>query len=289
MKLAERQNPALLYLATLTPKSRLSIICQLRGIAKRVSGNERVDDFPWHVMDRATALAVLESLRREGKSPATINHTLTAIRRVCEEAYHLGQVDRIRYEGVMRVTRDKGKRGARRPPPSRAVVREAISRRLKDNSLLALRDATLISVLAGGGLRKAEARGCQTSDYNGGKLRIIGKGNLEAHQPLAPGAKALLVEYLEQVPEGPLFPAWTKNDTPSSRHLSASGVDKVVSRVLPGFTPHQLRHAYASWLSEDGHGLPVIQRLMRHSNPTLTMRYIHNDAAQQAAVDALTF
>lgn len=286
---ANGQNPAHLYLATLSAKSRKSISCQLRSVARRLSGSDSVALFPWPAIDRPTVLALLEQLRNEGKSPASINHTLTAIRRVLDEAYHLGQIDRRRYEGVMRVPRDKGKRQKSSPPPSREQVREALDRRLQDSTLLALRDATLISVLVGAGLRKAEALGCRVDDYRSGRLRIIGKGNLEAVQPLAPAARQMLEEYLQSINSGPLFPAWLKNDTPSGRHLSASGIDKVVARVLPGFTPHQLRHAYASWLAEDGHPLPVIQRLMRHSSPALTMRYIHNDAAQQAAVDALSF
>jgi integrase len=286
---AKTQNPAHLYLATLSKKGRVSIACQLRSVARRLTGNDSIETLTWSAIDRPTILALLETIRTEGKSPATINHTLTALRRVCEEAYHLNQMDRQQYEGVMRVARDKGKRHKGKVPPSREEVRAALQRRLQTLSLLALRDATLVSVLAGAGLRKAEAIGCSTADYLNGKLRIVGKGNLETVQPVAPSARDLLDEYLPQIPVGPLFPAWQKNDNPSSRPLSPSGVDKVVARVLPGFTPHQLRHAYASWLSEDGHTLPVIQRLMRHSTPALTMRYIHNDAAQQAASDALSF
>lgn len=286
---ASGQNPAHLYLATLTPKSRKSISCQLRSVASRLSGSDSIAGFPWHAIDRPTTLALMEQLRIEGKAPASINHMLTSIRRVVAEAYHLGQIDQRQHDGVMRVARDKGKRQKWNAPPSREYVRRALDLRLQDSTLLALRDATLISVLAGGGLRKAEAIGCRVNDYQAGRLRIVGKGNLEALQPLAPSARKAVEEYLQSLTDGPLFPAWRKNDTPSSRHLSASGIDKVVHRVLPGYTPHQLRHAYASWLAEDGHPLPVIQRLMRHSTPTLTMRYIHNDAAQQAAVDALSF
>lgn len=282
-------NPAHLYLATLSVKSRKSISCQLRSVAWRLSGSDNISEFPWSAIDRSAVLALIEQLRREGKAPASINHTLTAIRRVVDEAYHLGSVDRRQYEGVMRVARDKGRRQANTAPPSKRQVREAINKRLKDSTLLALRDATILSVLVGSGLRKSELIGCRVDDYSAGKLRVVGKGNLEALQPLAPKAIEIVEEYLSNFDSGPLFPAWLKNDTPSSRHLSASGIDKVVDRTMPGVTPHRLRHAYASWLSEDGHPLPVIQRLMRHSTPTLTMRYIHNDAAQQAAVDTLTF
>jgi len=286
---ASSQNAAHLYLATLTATSRKSIRCQLRSVARRLSGSDSIHAFPWHAIDRPTTLAIIEHLRREGKAPASINHTLTAIRKVVDEAYHLGQMDRRQYEGVMRVPRDKGRRQRTAAPPSRAEVRRAIDSRLADNTLRALRDATLISVMAGGGLRKAEALQCRTDDYQGGKLRIIGKGNQEAHQPLIPAARNLIEVYLEELPPGWLFPAWQRNDTPSHRHLSPSGVDRVVANALPGVTPHRLRHAYASWLAEDGHTLPVIQRLMRHSSPTLTMRYVHNDTAQQVAVEALSF
>lgn len=283
------KNPAHIYLATLTPKSRKSISCQLRGVAKRLTGDDSIDHIRWSNIDRSTVLSLMEMLRIEGKAPSTINHALTAVRKVCEEAYHLGQISRPQYDGIMRVARDKGQRVNSLAPPTRQQVRDAIEKRLADTRLIALRDATLVATLAGAGLRKAEAVGCLTHNYNEGKLRIVGKGNREAIQPVSPSGQRLIEEYVTCLKSGPLFPAWFKNDSPSTRHLSPAGIDKVVDRVLPGVTPHRLRHAYASWLAEDGHNLAIIQRLMRHSTPALTMRYIHNDAAQQAASDELTF
>lgn len=283
------QNPAHLYLATLSKCSRKSISSQMRTVARLLSGNDDITLMRWAAIDRATLLALIEILRNQGKAPSTINHTLTVVRKICEEAYLLGQVSRTQYEGILRVSRDKGHRQVAWEPPSRQAVRQAIDERLKDTTLLALRDAALVATLAGAGLRKAEARATSTVDYREGVLSITGKGNKQASQPVAQATRTLIEQYLQEIPEGPLFPSWQKNDTPSSRHLSAAGIDKVVNRVLPGVTPHRLRHAYASWLAEDGHTLPVIQRLMRHSSPALTMRYIHNDDAQRAAVDSLTF
>ena len=56
-----------------------------------------------------------------------------------------------------------------------------------------------------------------------------------------------------------------------------------------GFGLHSMRHGLATWLADRGVHPSVIQRMLRHSSPNMTMDYIHSDArkAQEEFVEEL--
>ena len=55
------------------------------------------------------------------------------------------------------------------------------------------------------------------------------------------------------------------------------------------FGLHSRRHGLATWLADRGVHPSVIQRMLRHSSPNMTMHYTHSDArkAQEEFVDEL--
>jgi integrase len=55
------------------------------------------------------------------------------------------------------------------------------------------------------------------------------------------------------------------------------------------FGLHSMRHGLATWLADRGVHPSVIQRMLRHSSPNMTMHYIHSDArkAQEELVEEL--
>ncbi len=74
---------------------------------------------------------------------------------------------------------------------------------------------------------------------------------------------------------------------------SYAGLPKVWRRLIGGtaldhLTPHGLRHAYASVVSDLGYTEPTIAALLGHASGTMTGRYIHHlDLALIAAADAV--
>ena len=71
------------------------------------------------------------------------------------------------------------------------------------------------------------------------------------------------------------------------RDFAAAGIEKVDDR---GRTVdiHSLRHSFATWIGESGISPKAAQKLMRHSDVNLTMRYTHaKDEVEMKAFDAL--
>ena len=287
----EAPSPALVYLAQLSPGAgRRSAACQLSNVAEILTGSRDIGAIDWSLLDRTTVIAIVETLRRQGKAITTINHCLSILKRVSEESWDMGIVSTDTYRRISKVRALPGSRAPAGRAPSREEVREAIERARQAPALMALRDAAVIATLAGTGLRCFELATLRMEHYAGRHLLVEGKGGKQARQPVSPAAAEILEEYIGQVANtGPLFVRWRINDTPGVTPLSTAGIALVLDRWLTDVTPHDLRRAYATWLSQDGHQLPVIQRLMRHSSPTTTMRYVRNEEELLSASENLLF
>lgn len=134
------------------------------------------------------------------------------------------------------------------------------------------------------GLRRAEVaainRADLTYDHTGaGWLEIHGKGDKPRMVPLADDL-ARAVDGTDD-PGGWLFP------NGHGGHLSPAHVGKLVAAALPaGVTMHQLRHRFATLAYATSHDLFAVQRLMGHSSPTITQRYVATGNERLRAVVA---
>ena len=73
--------------------------------------------------------------------------------------------------------------------------------------------------------------------------------------------------------DGLLFPNPDGGPWDYSRWRRQVWLPAVDAAKLPGLTPHDLRHTYASWLVEAGVDLYRVQVMLGHSSPQMTMRY----------------
>jgi integrase/recombinase XerC len=149
----------------------------------------------------------------------------------------------------------------------------------------AARDAAVLTLLYGCGLRISEALSLRRADAPlPQSLRITGKGGKTRLSPVLPAVRSAIGDYLAEVPfalepEGPLFRA--KRGGPlSPRHVQAM-VQKLRGRLgLPdSATPHALRHSFATHLLGAGADLRSIQELLGHASLSTTQRYTQVDAA----------
>lgn len=156
---------------------------------------------------------------------------------------------------------------------------------LSEEPWIAARDAAVLTVLYGCGLRVSEALGLRGSDAPvGGKdmLRVIGKGGRERLVPVLPAVQRAVEEYLrltpfEDGPDEPLFRG--KKGGPLSPRI----VQMAVARLRGALglestaTPHALRHSFATHLLGRGGDLRTIQELLGHSSLSTTQIYTSVD------------
>lgn len=145
------------------------------------------------------------------------------------------------------------------------------------------RDAAVVTLLYGCGLRISEALGLTGRDVPlGDALRIVGKGGKERVVPVLPIARQAVARYVGQCPYD------LESDSPLFRGerggaLNARLVQKVTEQArmqlgLPATaTPHAMRHSFATHLLAAGGDLRAIQELLGHASLSTTQAYTSVD------------
>ena len=149
----------------------------------------------------------------------------------------------------------------------------------------ALRDAAVLSLLYGCGLRISEALSLTRADAPiPESLRITGKGGKTRIVPVLPAVRsavdsALAAQPFPLQPSDALFRA-RRGGPLSARHIQAT-VQRLRGRLgLPASaTPHALRHSFATHLLGAGADLRSIQELLGHASLSTTQKYTAVDAA----------
>ena len=146
------------------------------------------------------------------------------------------------------------------------------------------RDAAMLALLYGSGLRVSEALGLKRGDFTSADaITVTGKGRKQRMVPLLPQVQKLIADYLALCPyemplDGPLFVG------AKGGPLSARVVQLTMARIrgalgLPdSATPHALRHSFATHLLARGGDLRAIQELLGHASLSTTQIYTEVDA-----------
>ncbi|MCQ0971369.1 tyrosine recombinase XerC [Paracoccus sp. TK19116] len=159
-----------------------------------------------------------------------------------------------------------------------------------DTPWVAARDAAVLTLLYGSGLRISEALALDGRDWPMGEaLRVRGKGGKERQVPVLPVAREAIADYLRLSPHP--FAA----DLPLFRgvrggRLAIRVMDAAMERARhslglpPTATPHALRHSFATHLLSAGGDLRTIQELLGHARLSTTQVYTGVDDAHLMAV-----
>ena len=146
------------------------------------------------------------------------------------------------------------------------------------------RDAAVLALLYGCGLRISEALGLKRGDIGArDAIMVMGKGRKQRMVPLIAPVEKLIANYVALCPfdlpeTGPLF-VGAKGGTLSPRIVQLAMARARGALGLPETaTPHALRHSFATHLLARGGDLRSIQELLGHASLSTTQIYTEVDA-----------
>ena len=227
--------------------------------------------------------AFMAAERGRGVSARSLARTLSAVRAFHR---HLSAREGVDATAALTARGPKYRRSLPRPleeGAARAVIGLAGA---SEEAWVAARDAAVLTLLWGSGLRVSEALGLTGAALPMPEvLRVRGKGGRERLVPVLPAARAAVGRYAELCPYplpggealfrgvrgGPLGPRQVARVMEAARHglgLPASA------------TPHALRHSFATHLLARGADLRAIQELLGHASLASTQVYTGVDAAR---------
>ena len=201
---------------------------------------------------------------------------------------------RIKTDPTLRL--DPPKRTPRFPKVLSEADVEALLAAPDVGTSLGMRDRAMFEVLYASGLRVSELVGLKVFEVNldAGVLRVMGKGSKERLVPLGEEAVDWARLYLKDFRSSLI-------KKKSSAHLFITGrgagmtrqafwknIKRYGARAVPGkhFSPHVLRHAFATHLINHGADLRVVQMLLGHADISTTQIYTHVARERMKALHA---
>ena len=157
------------------------------------------------------------------------------------------------------------------------------------------RDAAVLALLYGSGLRISEALGLKRKDADGKRdaMTVTGKGNKTRMVPVLPQVTKLIADYIKLCPfdlpaDGPLFVG--ARGGPLSPRIVQLTMERLRGALsLPDTaTPHALRHSFATHLLARGGDLRAIQELLGHASLSTTQIYTEVDSERLLEIYAST-
>jgi site-specific recombinase XerD len=274
----------------------------LAATARALGGEgATVASFPWGDL-RYQHTAALRAALWDRYAPATANKILAAVRGVLREAWRLRQIPGDDYQRAIDVGAIRGSR----PPRGRHIdaqeIRALFELCAADPIPAGVRDAALLGVMYGAGLRRAEVTALSLSDYASadGALTVRGKGNKVRVAYLRGGATQALDAWLavrglaaDRDGTTPIFTRIYKGGAVTSYRLTPQAVLDILRRCaqragLAPFSPHDVRRTFIGDLLDARVDLATVQQMAGHAQVTTTARYDRRgERAKRAAADAL--
>ncbi|MCZ4315361.1 site-specific tyrosine recombinase XerD [Comamonadaceae bacterium G21597-S1] len=224
------------------------------------------------------------SARHAQSKATTANRRLTVFKRFFRWAL------RERLVGADPTLRLQSARQALRVPKTLSEAQvEALLAAPDVDTMLGIRDRTMLELMYASGLRVSELVGLRTLNVGlqENVLQVVGKGSKERLVPFGEEAGLWLRRYLEQS-----RPALIGARQTVALFVTRSGVNagSAMSRVMfwnivkkyalragldTAPSPHTLRHAFATHLLNHGADLRAVQMLLGHADISTTTIYTH--------------
>ena len=160
-----------------------------------------------------------------------------------------------------------------------------------------LRDRAMLETMYGSGLRVSELVNLQLGQINTnlGLVRLVGKGSKERVVPVGEEALYWIGRYLASARAELLRPDvlsdalfLSSRGRAITRQAFWQNIKKhlLAAQVKTAYSPHSLRHAFATHLLNHGADLRTVQMLLGHSSLSTTQIYTHVAQARLQAIHA---
>ena len=261
-------------------------------------GEDEMRRYRWSDVDRFAARRFLVSFQRSGMSPATTARKLSALRSFYRFMEREEIVDQNPFSGL-------------RPPKQVRNLPEVLSigevtrlleapvKSFKSDATasegvgtvreyMALRDTAMLEVLYSSGARISEVIGLteENLDMLSSVITVRGKGKKERLCPLGGPACTALRNMMSKADH--IWPDRERRPRDRRLFLNTQGrpitvrsIERILKKYLlqaglnPTFSPHALRHSFATHLLDAGADLRSVQELLGHASLSTTQIYTH--------------
>jgi integrase/recombinase XerC len=243
-----------------------------------------LDVSKWADVRSAHVRAHVGAMHRRGDATRSIHRALSCIRSFLKYLARVGVIE----GNVASVVRAPKTR--RKLPQLLDTDQTAQLLNFAPSQSLELRDAAMLELFYGSGLRLAElvALDVRDLDLADGFVTVTGKGRKVRQVPLGRFCIAALRAYLASRdatdPSAPVFTG--RGAARISPRTVQQRVRRLSQRQLGSSEvhPHMLRHSFASHLLESSGDLRAVQELLGHSDISTTQIYTHLDFQHLAKV-----
>ena len=214
-------------------------------------------------------------LSQKGFDPASIHRKLSTLRSFFKYLQR-----RLKVKANPASSLEAPKRKKRLPRAlSWPQVKSLLEPSLYQEEREGLRDRAILELLYNTGLRLGEVSSLKKGniDFEAGEIKVLGKGNKERIVPLGKNAGKLLRGYLDSRKTGEDFVFSNKYGEKLGRRGIARVVKKYGAKVIEEkkFSPHALRHSFATHLLDEGANLLAVKEMLGHEKLSTTQIYAH--------------
>ncbi len=229
--------------------------------------------------------AYMGFLNSQGYAKSTVNRKLSAAKSFYKWMVEDGELDASPLSVVSAPKKPKAL--------PRRLIPADVAKLLgawREGDAKSVRNQSILELMYASGARISEISGMNVADvdFSQRQIRVFGKGSKERIVPIHDLAAGSLEDYMKNA--RPELAAKSRQQTPrlflSARGnpMSSAAIRKMFKETLQlagldsSFTPHDMRHSFATDMLEGGADLRTVQELLGHSSLSTTQIYTHLSA-----------
>ena len=233
-----------------------------------------------------TARGFMAELSKEGKTPATINRSLSSLKRFFSWELRYGGREINPFSAI------KSLKNPRTLPDFFFESEIENLLKLPGVDFWGSRDRTILELLYSTGCRIGELVGIDITDisFSDKSIRVTGKGEKERFVFLGSGAMNALREYLSKknsyIDKDTVDAAAALFINYKGRRISQRGVFDIIGKYVrelgieKHISPHTFRHTFATHLINRGADIRMVQEMLGHASLSTTQIYTHMGVAR---------